>query len=114
DGCGATHLDGLRAAVVAAGADVGLAHDGDADRCLAVDATGTVVDGDQILAVLALGLKERGRLAHERVAVTVMTNLGFRQAMAANGIAVEETAVGDRYVLERMVARGLSLGGEQS
>ncbi|MDQ1747270.1 MAG: phosphoglucosamine mutase [Frankiaceae bacterium] len=114
DGCGATHLDGLQAAVVAAGADVGLAHDGDADRCLAVDATGTVVDGDQILAVLALGLKERGRLAQDAVAVTVMSNLGFRQAMAAHGIAVEETAVGDRYVLERMVARGLSLGGEQS
>jgi len=114
DGCGATHLEGLQAAVVGAGADVGLAHDGDADRCLAVDATGAVVDGDQILAVLALGLRERGRLAHDTVAVTVMSNLGFRQAMAAHGIAVEETAVGDRYVLERMIARGLSLGGEQS
>ena len=114
DGCGATHLDVLQAAVVAARADVGLAHDGDADRCLAVDADGNVVDGDQILAVLALGLKERGRLAHDAVAVTVMSNLGFRQAMAEHGIAVEETAVGDRYVLERMVARGLSLGGEQS
>ena len=114
DNCGATHLDVLRAAVVAAGADVGLAHDGDADRCLAVDATGAAVDGDQILAVLALELKERGRLAHDAVAVTVMSNLGFRQAMTAHGIAVEETAVGDRYVLERMVARGLSLGGEQS
>jgi phosphoglucosamine mutase len=114
DGCGATHLDPLRAAVLDAGADLGLAHDGDADRCLAVDAAGEVVDGDQILAVLALALREQGRLAHDTVAVTVMSNLGFRQAMAANGIAVEETAVGDRYVLERMVARGLSLGGEQS
>jgi len=114
DGCGATHLETLQAAVVAAGADVGIAHDGDADRCLAVDATGAAVDGDQILAVLALGLKDSGRLAHDAVAVTVMSNLGFRQAMAAHGIAVDETAVGDRYVLERMVARGLSLGGEQS
>ena len=114
DGCGATHLDVLRAAVVAAGADVGLAHDGDADRCLAVDGSGAVVDGDRILAVLAVALKERGRLAHDTVAVTVMSNLGFRQAMAAHGIAIEETAVGDRYVLERMLARGLSLGGEQS
>jgi phosphoglucosamine mutase len=114
DNCGATHLDPLAAAVVAAGADVGVAHDGDADRCLAVDATGAVVDGDQILAVLALAQKERGGLARDAVAVTVMSNLGFRQAMAEHGIAVEETAVGDRYVLERMVARGLSLGGEQS
>jgi phosphoglucosamine mutase len=114
DDCGATHLEGLQAAVVAAGADVGLAHDGDADRCLAVDAGGDIVDGDQILAVLALGLTERGRLAHNAVAVTVMSNLGFRQAMTEHGIAVEETAVGDRYVLERMIARGLSLGGEQS
>jgi phosphoglucosamine mutase len=114
DGCGATHLEVLQAAVVEAGADVGLAHDGDADRCLAVEATGNVVDGDQILAILALGLKEQGRLAQDAVAVTVMSNLGFRQAMAEHGIAVEETAVGDRYVLERMVARGLSLGGEQS
>jgi phosphoglucosamine mutase len=114
DGCGATHLSGLQAAVVAAGADIGLAHDGDADRCLAVDSSGAVVDGDQILAVLAVAMKERGRLAADAVAVTVMSNLGFRHAMAAHGIAVEETAVGDRYVLERMVARGLSLGGEQS
>jgi phosphoglucosamine mutase len=114
EGCGATHLEALQAAVVAAGADAGLAHDGDADRCLAVDAGGDVVDGDQILAVLALGLREQGRLAHDAVAVTVMSNLGFRQAMAAHGIAVEETAVGDRYVLERMLASGLSLGGEQS
>jgi phosphoglucosamine mutase len=114
DRCGATHLDAVRAAVVAAGADVGLAHDGDADRCLAVDAAGEVVDGDQILAVLAVAMKDQGKLAQDAVAVTVMSNLGFRQAMAAHGIAVVETAVGDRYVLERMVARGLSLGGEQS
>jgi phosphoglucosamine mutase len=114
DRCGATHLESLQEAVVAAGADVGLAHDGDADRCLAVDARGNVVDGDQILAVLALALSERGRLAGDALAATVMSNLGFRQAMTAHGIRVEETAVGDRYVLERMVASGLSLGGEQS
>ena len=114
DGCGATHLDGLRRAVVEAGADLGLAHDGDADRCLAVDASGADVDGDAILAVLALALRERGALAGDRVAATVMSNLGFRKAMQAHGVDVAETAVGDRYVLERMRADGLTLGGEQS
>ena len=114
DDCGATHLDGLRKAVVAAGADLGLAHDGDADRCLAVDAAGADVDGDAILAVLALALQERGVLAGNTVAATVMSNLGFRKAMAANGIGVAVTGVGDRYVLERMRADGLALGGEQS
>jgi phosphoglucosamine mutase len=114
DNCGATHLDGLRAAVVEHGADLGLAHDGDADRCLAVDSHGEVVDGDAILAILALSLRERQALAGETVAATVMSNLGFHQAMKANGIAVAETAVGDRYVLERMRAEGLTLGGEQS
>ena len=112
--CGATHLDGLRRAVVAAGADLGLAHDGDADRCLAVDATGADVDGDAILAVLALALRERGALPRDTVAATVMSNLGFRKAMQSHGIDVAETAVGDRYVLERMRADGLALGGEQS
>jgi len=114
DNCGATHLDGLREAVVAAGADLGLAHDGDADRCLAVDATGAVVDGDAILAVLALALHERGELAGDTVVATVMSNLGFNKAMAARGIRVAQTAVGDRYVLERMRADRLTLGGEQS
>ena len=114
DECGATHLDGLRAAVLDVGADLGLAHDGDADRCLAVDAAGADVDGDAILAVLAVGLHERGALAGDAVAATVMSNLGFRKAMAERGIAVAETAVGDRYVLERMRADGLALGGEQS
>ncbi|MBV9291770.1 MAG: phosphoglucosamine mutase [Frankiales bacterium] len=114
DNCGATHLDGLRTAVVQNGADLGLAHDGDADRCLAVDAAGEVVDGDQILAVLALALHERGALANNTVVATVMSNLGFRQAMAAAGIEVAETPVGDRYVLERMRSDGLAIGGEQS
>ena len=114
DGCGATHLASLQAAVVEHGAALGLAHDGDADRCLAVDATGAVVDGDQLLALLAVGLHERGELAHDTVVATVMSNLGFVRAMRAAGIEVLQTAVGDRYVLEAMRERGLTLGGEQS
>ena len=114
DGCGATHLGPLQAAVVEHGADLGLAHDGDADRCLAVDATGAVVDGDRILAVCALGLRERGLLAGDTVVATVMSNLGFVQAMQAAGLTVVQTAVGDRYVLEAMRAGGHVLGGEQS
>ena len=96
------------------GADAGIAHDGDADRCLAVDATGEVIDGDQILAVLALGLKASGRLAGDTVVATVMSNLGFRYAMRDAGITVVETTVGDRYVLEAMRAGQFVLGGEQS
>jgi phosphoglucosamine mutase len=114
DGCGSTHLDVLRAAVVEQRADAGIAHDGDADRCLAVDAGGQVIDGDQIMAVLALGLKASGRLAHNTVVATVMSNLGFRLAMKDAGIAVVETAVGDRYVLEAMRAGNYVFGGEQS
>jgi phosphoglucosamine mutase len=114
DGCGATHLEQLQAAVVAEGASLGIAHDGDADRCLAVDATGDVVDGDAILAVLAVALHEGGRLRGDALAVTVMSNLGLRQAMTSRGIAVAETAVGDRYVLERMQTDDLALGSEQS
>ncbi len=114
DGCGSTHLGPLTAAVREHGADVGIAHDGDADRCLAVDDRGQVVDGDQILAVLALGLRDRGALARDSVVATVMSNLGFRQAMAREGIEFVETAVGDRYVLEAMRAGGYNLGGEQS
>ncbi|MEU1972077.1 phosphoglucosamine mutase [Microbacterium sp. NPDC019599] len=114
DGVGSTHLDKLAAAVVAAGADVGIAHDGDADRCLAVDAAGNIVDGDQIMAILAVSMKERGRLKDDTLVATVMSNLGLHRAMAANGIRVEQTAVGDRYVLERMNEAGYSLGGEQS
>ncbi|MCL8027241.1 phosphoglucosamine mutase [Nocardioides bruguierae] len=114
DGCGSTHLEPLRAAVLEHGADVGIAVDGDADRCLAVDATGAVVDGDQILAVLALGLHEAGRLADDTLVVTVMSNLGLHLAMKDAGVQVVQTAVGDRYVLEAMKVGGYSLGGEQS
>jgi len=113
-GCGSTHLDTIASVVRSEGADVGIAHDGDADRCLAVDASGQVVDGDQILAVLAAELKQEGRLAGDTVVVTVMSNLGFRLAMDDAGISVVETPVGDRYVLEAMLAGGRSLGGEQS
>jgi phosphoglucosamine mutase len=112
--CGSTHMEALSAAVLKHGADAGIAHDGDADRCLAVDAAGEIIDGDQILAVLALEHKARGRLAKDTVVTTVMSNLGFRKAMALAGITVVETAVGDRYVLEAMRAGGLLLGGEQS
>jgi phosphoglucosamine mutase len=114
DGVGSTHLGPLVETVRATGADLGLAHDGDADRCLAVTADGEVVDGDAILAVCALGLKERGALAQDTVVATVMSNLGFHHTMRDAGIAVHTTAVGDRYVLEALRARGLSLGGEQS
>jgi phosphoglucosamine mutase len=114
DNCGSTHLEALTAAVVEHGADVGIAHDGDADRCLAVDAEGNVVDGDQILAILALAMRDAGRLRHDTVVVTTMSNLGFVLAMQREGIAVQQTKVGDRYVLEAMKAGGFSLGGEQS
>ena len=96
------------------GADVGFALDGDADRCLAVDHTGETVDGDQLMAILAINLKEQGRLAHDTIVATVMSNLGLVQAMRSAGITVEQTAVGDRYVLEAMREGGFTLGGEQS
>jgi phosphoglucosamine mutase len=114
DGVGSTHLGPLTEAVRASGADLGIAHDGDADRCLAVDATGQVVDGDQILAICALALRERDELRRNTVVATVMSNLGFHRAMRAAGIDVVTTAVGDRYVLEVLRERDLSLGGEQS
>ncbi|SHE42234.1 phosphoglucosamine mutase [Streptoalloteichus hindustanus] len=114
DGCGSTHLDELRAAVVAHGADLGIAHDGDADRCLAVDAAGDPVDGDQIMAVLALAMKESGELAGDTLVATVMSNLGLHLAMRAHGVALRTTAVGDRYVLEELRSGGFTLGGEQS
>ena len=113
-GAGALHPSVLSEAVVAHGADAGLAFDGDADRLIAVDALGRVVDGDHLIAMLALDRHDRGVLAQASVVVTVMTNLGFRHAMAARGIAVVDTPVGDRYVLEALDEMGLSLGGEQS
>lgn len=114
DGCGSTHLEVLQAAVLEHGGDVGFALDGDADRCLAVDARGNVVDGDHILAILATGLRGSGRLVDDTVVATVMSNLGFVQAMEREGIRVQQTRVGDRYVLEAMKAHGFVLGGEQS
>lgn len=114
DGVGSTHLDTLAAAVLEHGADVGIAHDGDADRCLAIDHLGRVVDGDQIMAVLAVSMKARGLLKQNTLVATVMSNLGLRVAMAEQGITMLQTKVGDRYVLEALNERGLSLGGEQS
>ena len=114
DGYGATHLDMLQAAVVERGADLGIAHDGDADRCIAVDHTGAVIDGDQIMSVLAIALRERGELRQDTLVATVMSNLGMFQAMERAGVEVRKTAVGDRYILEEMTAGGFSLGGEQS
>lgn len=113
-GCGSTHLAPLQAAVVAHEADLGIAHDGDADRCLAVDSVGREVDGDQILAVLALAMREAGTLRGNTVVGTVMSNLGFKLAMRREGVELVQTAVGDRYVLEEMKSRGYTLGGEQS
>jgi phosphoglucosamine mutase len=114
DGCGSTHLEKLQQAVREHGADVGFALDGDADRCLAVDHEGDVVDGDQILAVLALAMRDAGTLRSDTVVATVMSNLGFVKAMRAEGVGVRQTKVGDRYVLEAMKAFGYTLGGEQS
>jgi len=114
DGCGSTHLDKLRAAVAKEGADFGIAHDGDADRCLAIDGKGNDVDGDVIMTILALGFKERGALTDNTIVGTVMSNLGFMKAMKDADIKVVTTAVGDRYVLEEMLKNNFSLGGEQS
>ncbi|MFF6773905.1 phosphoglucosamine mutase [Streptomyces sp. NPDC012637] len=114
DGCGSTHLDLLKAAVVEHKADFGIAHDGDADRCLAVDGRGAEVDGDQILAILALAMREAGTLRGDTVVGTVMSNLGFKLAMEREGLSLVQTAVGDRYVLESMKEHGYALGGEQS
>jgi phosphoglucosamine mutase len=113
-GCGSTHLDGLIDAMSAGDHDAGFAFDGDGDRVLAVDRTGTVVDGDELVALAALHLRRQGRLPGNGVAVTVMTNFGFHTAMAAAGIEVATTAVGDRYVLDELRRRGWALGGEQS
>ena len=114
DACGSTHPGDLQKAVVASGAALGLAFDGDADRLLAVDERGELVDGDQLIALFARDLRDRGQLAGDRVVVTVMSNLGFRLAMDAQGIEVVETPVGDRHVLEALARTSSSLGGEQS
>jgi len=114
DGVGSTYLDVLSKAVVEHGADVGIAHDGDADRCLAVDAQGNVVDGDQIMAILAVAMKARGTLTNDTLVATVMSNLGLHKAMQKHGIRVLQTRVGDRYVLEGLAQGGHALGGEQS
>jgi len=114
DGVGSTHLDYLRNAVLKNGADVGIAHDGDADRCLAIDAAGNEIDGDVIMAILAKGFKAQGKLKTNTIVGTVMSNLGFMHAMAESGIEVVTTAVGDRYVLEAMLQSDFNLGGEQS
>ena len=114
EGCGSTHLSALQAAVLEHGADAGVAHDGDADRCLMVDHTGAIVDGDQIMAILALSMKDRGELARNTLVATVMSNLGLKIAMKEAGITMLETKVGDRYVLEEIRENGYTLGGEQS
>ena len=114
DDCGSTHLDTLRETVLAEGADLGIAHDGDADRCLAVDGEGNVIDGDQIMAVLAIAIKDAGELIDDTLVATVMSNLGLHLAMKQHGVTLRTTAVGDRYVLEELRAGGFALGGEQS
>ncbi len=113
-GYGSTHLENLQTTVLSVGADFGIAHDGDADRALAIDHTGRIIDGDHIMAILALGMKEEGTLASHTLVATVMSNLGLRKAMAQHGITLIESAVGDRYVLEDLATSGASLGGEQS
>ena len=114
DGCGSTHMDKIQAAVREHGAHLGLAHDGDADRCLAVDAEGNVVDGDQIMAILAVAMRDAGTLRLNTLVATVMSNLGLNLAMQREGIEMIHTQVGDRYVLEELNASGYALGGEQS
>lgn len=114
EGVGSTHLDVVQAAVREHGADLGIAHDGDADRCLAVDGSGDAIDGDQIMAILALAMKDAGTLTENTLVVTVMSNLGLTLAMRAAGIELVTTGVGDRYVLEALRDQGLALGGEQS
>ncbi|GAA4436987.1 phosphoglucosamine mutase [Phytohabitans houttuyneae] len=114
EGCGSTHLEPVKAAVLEHGAHLGIAHDGDADRCLAVTAEGAEVDGDEIMAILALAMRDSGALTADTLVATVMSNLGLRLAMSREGIRLIETKVGDRYVLEELRASALGLGGEQS
>jgi len=113
-GYGSTHLENLQTTVLSVGADFGIAHDGDADRALAIDHTGRIIDGDHIMAILAVSMKEEGTLASDTLVATVMSNLGLRKAMATHRITLIESAVGDRYVLEDLATSGASLGGEQS
>ncbi len=112
--CGSTHTESLQRDVVSHGADIGFAFDGDADRVLAIDERGDLVDGDQIMAIMAIAMHERGELSHDAIAATVMSNLGMKQALAAHGVAIVETPVGDRNVVAAMQEHGLALGGEQS
>ncbi|MDU4960276.1 MAG: phosphoglucosamine mutase [Sporomusaceae bacterium] len=112
--CGSTHMEQLQQAVVREGADLGIAHDGDADRCLFVDETGAIVDGDQMMVICALDSLRRGKLKDNTLVATVMSNIGLHQAMKRAGAKLEVTAVGDRYVLEAMREKGFNLGGEQS
>ncbi|HUW86898.1 MAG TPA: phosphoglucosamine mutase [Candidatus Paceibacterota bacterium] len=114
ENCGSTHMESLREKVIETSADIGIAHDGDADRCLAIDAHGNIIDGDQIMTILAIGLKERGLLKSNCVVGTVMSNLGFMKAMKEAQIDVITTPVGDRYILERLIDSDCTLGGEQS
>lgn len=114
DGCGSTHPEALQEAVRAHGAHAGIAHDGDADRCIAVDERGELVDGDQIMAICALDLKARGQLPNDTLVATVMSNMGLELLMRAHGVNLVRTKVGDRYVLEEMLQGGYGLGGEQS
>lgn len=114
DGCGSTHPEALQEAVRAYGADAGIAHDGDADRCIAVDERGELVDGDQIMAICALDLKEKGQLPKDTLVATVMSNMGLELFLRAHGLKLVRTKVGDRYVLEEMLKGGYGLGGEQS
>ena len=114
DKCGSTHMDALAAMVTAGGYDLGIAFDGDADRCLAVDEKGREIDGDQVMALCGLSLKEQGRLFGNTVVATVMSNIGLHKFVKENGISLECTSVGDRNVLERMLEKGYVIGGEQS
>ena len=114
ENCGSTHMEALRREVVAQNADIGIAHDGDADRCLGVTETGEMIDGDRMMLICGLLLKAQGRLVKDTVVATVMSNIGFHQAAKEQGLNLEITGVGDRYVLERMTEKELSLGGEQS
>ena len=114
DECGSTHPEALRETVVASGADIGLALDGDADRLIVVDEKGRLVDGDQLMALISLGLKSRGELRGDAVIATVMSNLGLERKLGEHGLKLVRTAVGDRYVLEEMRRSSCNVGGEQS